>query len=194
MQTIFAASDPQNKPLITNKTIGMSKDFAAGGLRLGVMYVRNKELMRAVSSITQFAWSGNPNQDIAATILEDEKWLPAFIETGRQRLAARNKLTRRLLDDAGVKYHPGANAGFFLWVDLRPYLPVGAEFKDGWEREEALVKRMVENKVYLTDGRGLAAEEPGFFRVIFSQDERTIRAGLQRLFEVIGKGQKIISL
>ena len=43
------------------------------------------------------------------------------------------------------------------------------------------------NKLYLTEGQGLTAEEPGFFRLIFSQDERTLRAGMKRLFTAIGK-------
>lgn len=81
----------------------MSKDFAAGGLRLGCMLIKNKELMRAMSAICQFHWSGGPSQEIATTILEDEKWLDGFLKLGRERLAARNKLTRQLLDDMGVK-------------------------------------------------------------------------------------------
>lgn len=56
-----------------------------------------------------------------------------------------------------------------------------------WEREQALVKKMIEHKVFFTAGQELTAEEPGYFRVIFSNDERTIRTGFKRLFEVIGK-------
>lgn len=166
---------------------GLSKDFAAGGLRLGCMLIRNKELMQAMSAITQFHWSGGPNQQIATTMLEDEKWLSSYLKTARDRLSARNKMTRKLLDEAGVKYHQGANAGFFMWIDLRPYLPSGSHFKDPWERETALIKKITDHGVFLTDGKGLSAEEPGFFRVVFSQDERVLEAGLKRLFKAIGK-------
>ena len=140
-----------------------------------------------MSSITQFSWVGGPNEAIASAILEDEQWLSTFLELSRERLAARNKLTRKILDEAGIKYHLGANAGFFLWVDLRPYLPTGAEFADGWAREKALMERLLEKKVFVTNGQELSAEEPGFFRVIFSQDDRVIKEGLKRLLEAFGK-------
>ena len=151
------------------------------------MYSENDELNRAMSAITQFHWPGNPSQEIATAMLEDEEWLEKFLQLGRERLAARNKLTRKILDDAGIRYHPGSNAGFFMWVDLRPYLPAGAEYQSAWEREQALMAGMIKVMVFLTAGKGLSAEEPGFFRVIFSQDERVIEEGLRRLFKAIGK-------
>ena len=164
----------------------MSKDFASGGLRIGCILIRDKRLMRAMGNISQFAWSGNPSQKIATTVLENDEWLDAFLQLERDRLATRNKLTRQLLDDAGIKYSPGANAGFFLWVDLRAFLPDAAGFKDPWDREKALVKKMVDKKMYITEGQGLSAPEPGFFRIIFSQDEAVIRTGMKRLQHVLG--------
>lgn len=38
----------------------------------------------------------------------------------------------------------------------------------------------------MTNGQLLAAEEPGWFRMIFSLDQRIIKAGLERVFKVIG--------
>lgn len=61
------------------------------------------------------------------------------------------------------------------------------EITSEWQREEALVKRFKENKVFMTDGHGLKAEEPGFFRIIFSQEEMVIKVGLKRVGEVIGR-------
>ena len=58
-----------------------------------------------------------------------------------------------------------------------------------WDREQALVQRMFKAKFYITEGQSLTAEEPGYFRIIFSQDERTIREGFGRLLAVIGKDQ-----
>ncbi len=82
---------------------GFSKDLGAGGLRLGCMYIRSKELMRAMSSIAQFHWSGGPSQEIATLMLEDVEWLDSFLRLGRERLASANKLTRKFLEDAGIE-------------------------------------------------------------------------------------------
>ncbi|KAI9654444.1 MAG: hypothetical protein M1831_005410 [Alyxoria varia] len=169
---------------------GMSKDFAAGGVRMGCIYLENKELLDAMSAISQFHWPGGPSQEIATSILEDGAWLDHFLQLSRERLSERNKQTRRILDDAGIKYHLGSNAGFFLWINLQPYLPretAGKPIDDGWQREAALSQQFIDNGVYLTEGQGLSSEAPGWFRVIFSQDERVIRAGLERVFKTIDK-------
>lgn len=186
---------PYISPDYVHVYYGMSKDFAAGGLRLGCMVIRNKQLMRAMSAITQFHWSGGPGEVIATTILEDEKWLENFLKLGRERLSDRNVLTRKLLEDMGVAYHPGANAGFFIWCDMRPFLPSMKEAskileKDAtseWDRERALSAKMTLNKVYMTEGEGFKSEDPGWFRIIFSQDERVLKTGLKRVGEVIGR-------
>lgn len=83
------------------------------------------------------------------------------------------------------RYYPGSNAGFFIWVDLRPYLPRSSEGNQ-WEGESKLINKLIENKVFMTNGQLLAAEEPGWFRMIFSLDQRIIKAGLERVFKVIG--------
>ena len=81
---------------------GLSKDFAAGGLRLGCIYLRNDELARAMASIGPFHWSGTPNQYIAAKMLEDEGWLEMYQHKARRELAYLNKLTRSLLENADI--------------------------------------------------------------------------------------------
>ncbi len=85
------------------------------------------------------------------------------------------------------RYHRGSNAGFFLWIDLSPYLTQAEGFTDQWQREAHLVQQLSEKKVHLTDGKSMSAEKPGWFRIIFSQDERVIKEGMKRVFEVIGK-------
>lgn len=163
---------------------GFSKDFAAGGLRLGCLYTRNRELMAALSACTQFHWSGAGNERIAEAILEDEEFLDGFFEASARGLGERNRLVRGLLDEKGVRYHRGANAGFFLWVDFRPYLDVTG--KEGVEAEEALAKRFMDNKVSLTPGLSMSAEEPGWFRIVFTRSEEEMRLAMKRLFDACG--------
>lgn len=50
-----------------------------------------------------FHWAGTPSQTIAASILEDTEWNSGFLERSRQELATRNKLARKLLDEAGIR-------------------------------------------------------------------------------------------
>lgn len=161
---------------------GMSKDTAASGIRMGVIYTRNSELLRALSALSVFHWSGSANERVAILMLEDESWMDEFLNRSRSRLAARNKLVRQILDDEGIQYHKGANAGFFLWVDLRPFLsvPSNASADERWKAEDELSRRLIENKVYITSGKDLSAAEAGWFRVIYSQHEKVIREGVKR--------------
>jgi len=163
---------------------GMSKDFAAGGLRIGCLYTRNEALWKAFSVMNQFNWPGIADQLVACEILEDDAWLDEFFQTSRQRLGERNALTRELLGSKNIEYHTDANAGFFVWADFRPYLSMTG--KEGWEAEEELMKRFIDAKVLVTNGKMLNAEEPGFWRIIFSHEERVVREGFRRIFEVLG--------
>lgn len=94
----------------------MSKDFAAGGLRLGCLYLRNKALMEAVSAVSQFSWSGPLSQLFATQMLEDEEWKSGFLERSKRVLKERYEKCTHILDDYGIEYFEGSNAGFFLWV------------------------------------------------------------------------------
>jgi len=88
---------------------GLSKDFAAGGLRLGCIYIQNKELLRAMSSMAVFHWPAGPSEKIALTMLEDEEWLTRFFEESREALAEANRFSRNLLDEAGVRFVTASN-------------------------------------------------------------------------------------
>lgn len=163
---------------------GLSKDFASGGLRIGSLWTQNAELQRAVSAIAMFHWSGTVNDVLAATILGDSDFVDSFLEKSRKRLADANALARKVLDEAGICYAPGTNAGFYLWIDLSPWLrEEGGE--DGWEREGKLAERLLKEKLFLTGGGMQAAEQPGWFRLVFSNKEVVLKEGLKRLRKVL---------
>ena len=162
----------------------MSKDLGAGGLRVGCLVSGNQELRKAMDQLVFFHWTGIADQRVAIEILEDEACLESFLHLSRKRLKDHSALTRSILDGKGIKYAPGSNAGFFLVVDLRPFLRHTG--KEGWETEAALVQKMMGAKLFLTSGEMMKSEEPGWFRLVFSQDQQTLREGLRRLFEVLG--------
>ncbi|KAI7616548.1 PLP-dependent transferase, partial [Hortaea werneckii] len=200
------SSDSYISPFLLHVLYGLSKDFAAGGLRIGCLYTRNRPLWRAVSAMSQFSWIPVASELLACRLLEDDEWLEAFFDRSRERLAEGRKVAGRVLEEKGVPFYAAANAGFFLWVDLRSWLPPlspppppagskGEEAEEGdgkrveegkKEREKVLVDRMLEKKVFLTPGMDMFAEEPGFFRLVFSQEEDVVREGLRRVFEAIG--------
>lgn len=163
---------------------GMSKDLAGGGLRIGTLYTRNSELWRCLSAMNQFHWIPGPADAIATAMLEDDAWLDAFIVESQKKLGETSTFTRQLLREKGIPFWEGSRAGFFLWVDLRAWLEKSGK-EDPWEAEREINDRFVKAGVFLTAGEGMKAEEAGWFRVVFSLDEGSMREGLSRMFKAL---------
>jgi 1-aminocyclopropane-1-carboxylate synthase len=163
---------------------GMSKDLAGGGLRIGTLYTRNSELWRCLSAMNQFHWIPGPADALATAMLEDEAWLDAFLAESRRKLSETSTLTRGLLREKGISIWEAGRAGFFLWVDLRAWL-AGTGKQDLWEAEREVNGRFTECGVFLSPGESMKAEEAGWFRVVFSYDEETLREGLGRMFKAL---------
>lgn len=68
------------------------------------------------------------------------------------------------------------NAGFFVYVDLSPFLPDGVSIR---EREFALAQKLVDAGVFLHPGEE-HGKDAGWFRLVFSQDESALKEGLNR--------------
>ena len=160
---------------------GFSKDFAAGGIRVGCLTTRNAELRRALAAVSPFGWSGGINEEVACCLL-DKEYLSNFLPRSKERLQKNNVLVRKLLDENGIGYAKGANAGFFIWIDLRPWLVMWEEDGEekGWKAEDELTMELIKHGVFITNGKEMSAEEPGFYRLIFAQDERFVEEGIKR--------------
>ena len=72
------------------------------------------------------------------------------------------------------------NAGRFLWLDVRPFLPLNEAGGDGWAAEQLLLDRLRRRGVMVGLGKRYFATEPGHFRIVFSVEEAVIREGIQR--------------
>ncbi|KAI4662454.1 uncharacterized protein J4E79_004744 [Alternaria viburni] len=87
---------------------GMSKDFAAAGLRLGCLVTRNEELGQAVQSLARFHGASPVTDAIATTILEDDEWHNQFLAESARVLGEHQELVTKGLDKAGIRYNKQA--------------------------------------------------------------------------------------
>lgn len=76
------------------------------------------------------------------------------------------------------------NAGFFLWVDLGPFLSFKDADDNGWEAEKNLVSAITDAGVPLASGRAYQAERPGWFRVLFTVDKDSLEEALKRYLHI----------
>ena len=142
---------------------GMSKDWCASGLRVGLVYTRNKPLHQAMSSLAGFSGVSNHTQHILAEVLSDEAWTNDFVAQNSKLLEGSYDALTEKLASAGIPYTP-AVAGMFVWIDLSAHLP-----ENTWEGEAKLWERVCDDcKVILTPGSSCHAAAPGFFRLCFA--------------------------
>ncbi|CAG9950552.1 unnamed protein product [Clonostachys rosea f. rosea IK726] len=148
---------------------GASKDFCANGLRLGV--------------------------DMWAAMLEDRTWLKGFLETKLMLMKENYQIATSFCRDHGIPFYE-ANAGLFLWLDLRHLLLLHATSKgDGdnvlatkppnakvlQERENEIIDLCLRNGVMIAPGHVYMPEEYGWFRMTFTVKKDALREGLARL-------------
>ncbi|KAJ4266456.1 hypothetical protein NW762_004440 [Fusarium torreyae] len=182
--TSILSIDPTSiiDPDLLHVTYGLSKDFGAAGLRLGAIITRSEPVLRAIEAAMRFHNPSGASLAIGSAMLEDREWCRAFVDGSRAKLSEAHRHVTSQLRDIGIDYLPGSNAGFFIWVDLSPHLP--SELDGELNEDFALAKRLSEADVFLHP-REEHALEPGWFRVVYTQDPRTVTEGLQRLKKAI---------
>ncbi|RSL58227.1 hypothetical protein CEP54_007885 [Fusarium duplospermum] len=137
---------------------GMSKDYAAAGLRLGCVITQNQEFSKAVRAICRFSSPSQLSMDLAAKFLEDEAFVDEFLKN---------------------------NAGLFVWLDLSRHLDLDEVNGDEWEAEKKLSQRFTRAGVIMDTGGEYRAPRAGRFRLMFTVEEGTLREGIKRISAVL---------
>jgi aspartate/methionine/tyrosine aminotransferase len=164
-------------PSLLHVTYALSKDFGAPGLRVGAIITRSLPVQRAIQTVLRFHSTSGSSLAIGIAMLENKAWRDAYIKYMRASLAKAYRHVTKGLREMGVKYLRGSNAGFFIYIDLSPYLPT--ELEGEANAEFALAKKLRDANVFLHP-REEHSLEPGWFRVVYSHDEATVTEGLRR--------------
>ncbi|XP_066219048.1 1-aminocyclopropane-1-carboxylate synthase-like protein 1 [Saccopteryx leptura] len=167
-------------PLRTHVMWAASKDFGMSGLRFGTLYTENRDVATAVASLCRYHGLSGLVQYQMAQLLQDRDWIDqVYLPENHARLRAAHTYVSGELGALGIPFlHRGA--GFFIWVDLRKYLPEAT-----FEEEMLLWRCFLDNKVLLSSGKAFACKEPGWFRLVFSDQAHRLRLGMQRIRQVL---------
>ncbi|KAJ5523236.1 acc synthase [Penicillium frequentans] len=160
---------------------GMSKDFGAGGLRLGCLISQNDELNKATRALCRFSSPSQFSMSLAATMLEDQEFIEGFLHKSHTLLLQNRLLAEELLREAGIGFHDKGNSGLFVWIDLSAHLPSELSQEDAWAAERLLSHRLELVGVIMSTGEQYHAPEPGWFRLVFCVSEETLREGIRRI-------------
>eukprot|EP00884_Botryococcus_braunii_P001068 jgi/Botrbrau1/10962/Bobra.0383s0016.1 len=142
---------------------GLSKDWCAGGLRVGCMYTKSPAVLGVLKNTGYFALVSSLTSRLVANMLADDNFVAEFLTQMRDRLAASYNALTGALREMEIPHTP-ASAGIFVWVDLRSFLPEAT-----WEGERALWEALIEDcGLLVTPGKACHAASPGFFRFCYA--------------------------
>lgn len=171
-------------PNLVHVTYGLSKDFGAAGLKIGCLITQNVLLKKAVTAVQRFCGISGASIAIATAMLEDRIWCRDFFTLSRLRLAEAYTFTTRKLIETGIHFLEGGNAGFFVWMNLSPWLPPENTGSLGVTREQMLAQELVDHGVFLQPGEEHG--RVGWFRLVFTLERETVEEGLRRIAKTLG--------
>lgn len=180
-------------PSLVHVLWGVSKDFGANGLRLGAtISPANPAFMQACKACGIWSSPSSLAESAVCAILNDEAFVKNYIMLNKKRLSAAYTHTVTQLKRYGIEHIPGANAAFFIWVNLGKMFRENVTARLG-EVDLGVKKgvtanvheRLMARKVYLVDGDAAAAEEPGWFRLVFTQPPELVTEAIERIADAL---------
>ncbi|MEL6544267.1 MAG: aminotransferase class I/II-fold pyridoxal phosphate-dependent enzyme, partial [Myxococcota bacterium] len=103
-----------------------SKDFAASGLRCGVLVSENEELLAAVDGLAYWSAVSGDTQFLLDRLLRDTGWLDHYLTEMPRRLRASFEQVSATLDALRIPYQ-APEAGFFVLADFRAWAHLGPD-------------------------------------------------------------------
>lgn len=175
-------------PSLVHVLWGVSKDFGANGLRLGALISpSNPALIQASKACGIWSSPSSLAENAVGQILNDEAFVEGYIRLNKTRLSTAYKHAITELQKHGIEHIPGANAAFFVWVNLGKIFresiaaaPGAAALDQDTALTVKVYERLMEKKVFLVDGDAAGAEEPGWFRLVFTQPPELVSEAIKR--------------
>jgi len=194
--SIDVAKETKCDPARVHCLYGMSKDFGANGLRMGVMVSQhNPALIRAILSTSILMKVSSPADSIWSTMLNDKEFLPYYLKENKKRLGQAYDSVTEVLKKYQVPYN-AASAGVFLWVDFSAYLPTHGDDGNALkmeDRQSALATKFLQkHKLFVAPGAQYHSKEPGWFRFTFALRQDFLQIALDRLEEALAEENRTI--
>ncbi|XRM46877.1 hypothetical protein ABZX51_009900 [Aspergillus tubingensis] len=161
-------------PRLVHVLYGMSKDFGASGLRLGVLQSRNEDLIQAAYGVNLFSWPSYLVQDMWGRLLNDTTKTHEFLEENKRQLGKAYSTVTDWLRNKSIEYYDQGNAGLFVWARLLP---------NSTARPECFLEVCRNTSVYVGNGENFLPEsgQTGWYRITFSYPDDMLTRGLTRL-------------
>ena len=154
---------------------GLSKDFGLAGYTTAWAHATNDVVLSALKKQSHFYRLAAPIQRAIESFL-DPDWRRGFLQQNQTRLAQNYGYAYDELTEMRVSV-TRAEAGLVMWLDLRKSL----KSEDDRGQLELYRYLLEQHRVHLSPASGFHFSQPGFFRICFSHESKTLREGLRRL-------------
>ncbi|CAG7918391.1 unnamed protein product [Penicillium olsonii] len=161
---------------------GMSKDFGANGIRLGVIISQaNRNVHSALQGTALYSQASGITDHLTSLLLEDYDFTNQYIRQNQKKLSEAHGYTTSYLKQHGIEYATGCNAAFFVWMNLgKRYRELHPE-AGSEDIEEKVMQCLLQKKVFLATGFLFGSEKKGWFRIVVTQGHELLSVALQRI-------------
>ncbi|KAJ5312481.1 hypothetical protein N7508_003311 [Penicillium antarcticum] len=173
-------------PRLVHVLWGMSKDFGANGLRLGVIISQsNNVLHEALKGISLYSYASGVSDYLTSLLLEDFDFTDQYIRLNQEKLSESYACAVQYIRNHDIEYAQGCNAAFFLWVNLGgKYCQLHPE-ESIEDIGDKVMQVLLKRKVFLASGDLFGSEHPGWFRIVFSQPREYLMEALRRVTDAL---------
>ncbi|KAJ8252642.1 hypothetical protein COCON_G00219540 [Conger conger] len=143
---------------------------------------KNQDVLSAMAHLGFFHVIAGIAQHQAAMLLRDRDWVSReFLPQNRARMEAAHRYISGELRSLGIPFL-NRPACFFIWADLRKVLS-----EQSFPAERKLWRCFLHHKILVSPGEAFSCSTPGWFRIIFTDQEDRLRLGMQRLRKALAE-------
>ncbi|KNG90681.1 aspartate aminotransferase [Aspergillus nomiae NRRL 13137] len=174
-------------PQLVHILWGVSKDFGANGLRLGVIISQaNRDMLMALRNVGLYSYVSGVSEHLVSLLLEDVDFTDEYIRLNREKLSENYSFVAKQLKSNGIEYSTGANAAFFIWMNLgKKYRELHPEVKGDEDVSETVMELLLQKKVFLASGSLFGSEHGGWYRIVFSQPQEYLSEAVRRIMAAL---------
>lgn len=161
----------------------LSKDLGISGMRIGMVYSLNKDLIVAFNNLNLPHMVSNHTQWLIGNVLNDKEFLKTYLLEQQTALTESYAIVTKMLQKLSIPYVPSYGS-LFVWADFSKFLS-----RVSVDAELIFWKDLYMNTgILLTPGTGFGHTKKGMFRIVYTSiGTAYLQIAMERLVKYLTK-------